>query len=226
MVTRIAYQRQLETINQYVEESGRKLIETIDLLLKVIYEQDKAAARKIIDVGRRYQKYEREMETTCVQLVMMQQPVAGDWRRISAVMRIVNDIGNIARYCAEISHYAMLIADRKEFVPVPAEIEYMFYKMRELVVEGLLYFHTEEGEKAAELFGQDNAVDEGFVKVRESIAELMKKEPDHIPQYIDYLMIAKYIERIADNATDIGDWVVYMVDAQRLVREHGATESI
>lgn len=226
MTVRIAYQKQLDTLTNYVKESGHTLLETIDLLLKVIYEQDRVAARNIIEVGRKYQRYEHEMEAACIQMVLMQQPVAGDWRRIAAVMRIFNNISTIARYCAEISHYAMLIADKKELVPVPAEMEHMFYKMRALVAEGLQYFETEEGEKAAALFSEDNEVDEAFVQVRESIAALMKEEPDHIPQYMDYFMIAKYIERIADMAADIGDWVVYMVKAQRLIREHGATESL
>lgn len=80
-----------------------------------------------------------------------------------------------------------------------------------MVYDSITAISENDVELAQRVIATDDKVDKLFHELRQELTELMQRKPQHVPQYVDYLMIAKYVERIADHSTNIAEWVLYVV---------------
>ena len=80
-----------------------------------------------------------------------------------------------------------------------------------MVYDSITAISENDVELAQRVIATDDRVDKLFHELRQKLTELMQRNPQHVPQYVDYLMIAKYVERIADHSTNIAEWVLYVV---------------
>ena len=150
---------------------------------------------------------EQTIESICVQLLLRQQPVAADLRRISAALKIITDlerIGDQAIDIAEIIQTGSIDIPVKEVsVPQMAEITV------EMVNKSVESFVNRDLELAKEVIDRDDEVDALFLKVRKELTVKGQKGTFSSDQALDLLMIAKYYERIADHATNVAEWVEF-----------------
>ena len=87
----------------------------------------------------------------------------------------------------------------------------MLQVMRQMVYDSITATSENDVELARKVLATDDEVDEYFRQLRQDLTSLMQQYPQLVPQYVDYLMIAKYVERIADHATNIAQWVLFVV---------------
>ena len=150
---------------------------------------------------------EQTIESICVQLLLRQQPVAADLRRISAALKIITDlerIGDQAIDIAEIIQTGSIDIPVKEVsVPQMAEITV------EMVNKSVESFVNRDLELAKEVISRDDEVDALFLKVRKELTVNGQAGTFSSDQALDLLMIAKYYERIADHATNVAEWVEF-----------------
>ena len=213
MMTRINYNNDLQALYDAVKQMGLTIETSIDQTWKALQKLDVKTALTIIDGDETIDQMERNIEKACLELVLTQTPVAGDWRRIASIMRMISDLERIADHCSDISEYIIQLA-QKPAVELPAPMEKMFCLMKTMVKETVTAFVELSEEKARAVIGQDDLQDDYFLQVCEELCTRMQQHPEEVRQRVDQLMIAKYMERMSDHSTNLAEWVVYIVSGQ------------
>ena len=213
MTTRINYTNDLQALYDAVKQMGLTIEASIDQTWKALQKLDAKTAQTIIDGDEAIDQMERNIEKSCLELVLTQTPVAGDWRRIASIMRMISDLERIADHCSDISEYIIQLA-AKPGVELPAPIEKMFCLMKTMVKDTVDAFVELDETKARAVIGQDDLQDDYFLQVGEELCSRMQQYPDEVRQRVDQLMIAKYLERMSDHSTNLAEWVVYIVSGQ------------
>lgn len=209
-MTRTKYVEELNRLLNNVRIMGVNLEDTLDQVIVNLQDRNPDIAQKIIADDDIFDNKELEIERTCFDLVLTQTPVATDWREIASCLKLVGDLERIADHCSDISQYTLRLLER-EFVPMPESFKDMLEVMRSMVYDSITAISENDVELAQRVIATDDRVDQLFHKLRQELTELMQRNPQHVPQYVDYLMIAKYVERIADHSTNIAEWVLYVV---------------
>lgn len=204
------YTKELNAITHRVLKMGTMLEHAIDVTREVLETLDPIQAQCIVDGDDVFDTMEREIEQDCLNLVAMQAPVAGDWRRIASIMRMISDLERIADHCSDISEYVIRLADRQCVTP-PAGLSDMLSRVKSMLHTSVTAYVELDVEAAHAVVAQDDAQDEAFEQVVNTLCDMMARDPDNIPQYVDYLMIAKYLERMSDHTTNLAEWIAYIV---------------
>ncbi len=209
-MTRTKYVEELNRLLNNVRIMGVNLEDTLDQVIVNLQDRNPDVAQKIIADDDIFDNKELEIERTCFDLVLTQTPVATDWREIASCLKLVGDLERIADHCSDISQYTLRLLER-EFVPMPESFKEMLEVMRSMVYDSITAISENDVELAQRVIATDDKVDKLFHELRQELTELMQRNPQHVPQYVDYLMIAKFVERIADHSTNIAEWVLYVV---------------
>lgn len=210
MTTRKVYIAELEELTQQVSRMGTQLEHMIDQVIEALKEADMEEAKNLIDEDDIIDKMERDIERHCIDIIAKQQPVATDLRRISSIMRLISDIERIADHCADIAEHIIELCGCPE-IPMPRGLFEMLRHMRNMVSRTINSFIEENIDNTRQIVQDDDIVDQYFSDIKENICDLMKEHPDNIRPYVDYLLIIKYVERMADHATNIAEWVAFIV---------------
>ena len=194
-----------------VRVMGVNLEEALDKVIDNLENKDVALAQAIIGGDDDFDNSEVDIERQCLELVLTQTPVATDWREIASCLKLVGDMERIADHCSDISQYTLRLAE-KDPVPMPENFMAMLKVMRQMVYDSITAISENDVELAQKVMTTDDEVDSYFRQMRQDLTTLMQQYPQLVPQYVDYLMIAKYVERIADHATNIAQWVLFVVN--------------
>ena len=194
-----------------VRVMGVNLEEALDKVIDNLENKDAALAQAIIGGDDDFDNSEVDIERQCLELVLTQTPVATDWREIASCLKLVGDMERIADHCSDISQYTLRLAE-KDPVPMPENFMAMLKVMRQMVYDSITAISENDVELAQKVMTTDDEVDTYFRQMRQELTSLMQQYPQLVPQYVDYLMIAKYVERIADHATNIAQWVLFVVN--------------
>lgn len=157
---------------------------------------------------------EREVEKNCLELLRLQQPVASDLRVISAALKFITDIGRIGQQLEEIN----LILDQSSFdirskMPNIIEIGKL---TQEMVSSCLTAYLTRDQLLAEHIVKFDDQVDTCYSEITRAIIKLIKQEDSSAKYALEYHMVAKYFEKIADHCSNIAKWIIYLETAQHL----------
>lgn len=209
-MNRVNYVRDLNNLVGSVESMGEALLNTLDKVIANLENKDTSLAHQIIADDDIFDNQELEIEKQCFSLLLLQAPVAGDLREISSILKLVGDLERIADHCSDISQYTLQMADYEK-VQMPDNFMPMLEIMRSMVKDSITVISSNDAELAKVIIATDNEVDKYFYQMRQDLTKLMQEKPYFVPQYVNYLMIAKYVERIADHATNIAEWVIYIV---------------
>ena len=193
-----------------VRVMGVNLEEALDKVIDNLENKDVALAQAIIGGDDDFDNSEVDIERQCLELVLTQTPVATDWREIASCLKLVGDMERIADHCSDISQYTLRLAE-KDPVPMPENFMAMLKVMRQMVYDSITAISENDVELAQKVMTTDDEVDTYFRQMRQDLTSLMQQYPQLVPQYVDYLMIAKYVERIADHSTNIAQWVMFVV---------------
>lgn len=210
MTTRKVYIAELEELTHQVSRMGTQLEHMIDQVIEALKNTDIEEAKKLIAEDDIIDQMEREIEKSCIDLIARQQPVATDLRRISSIMRLISDIERIADHCSDIAEHIIELCGRAP-INMPRGLFEMLRHMRNMVSQTINNFIEENIENTRQIVKNDDVVDLYFSEIKDNICDLMKEHPDDIRAYVDYLLIIKYVERMADHATNIAEWVAFIV---------------
>ena len=194
-----------------VRVMGVNLEEALDKVIANLENKDVALAQAIIGGDDDFDNSEVDIERQCLELVLTQTPVATDWREIASCLKLVGDMERIADHFSDISQYTLRLAE-KDPVPMPENFMAMLKVMRQMVYDSITAISENDVELAKKVMTTDDEVDTYFRQMRQELTSLMQQYPQLVPQYVDYLMIAKYVERIADHSTNIAQWVLFVVN--------------
>ena len=209
-MVRNKFAEQMALLLSSVRVMGVNLEEALDKVIDNLENKDVALAQAIIGGDDDFDNSEVDIERQCLELVLTQTPVATDWREIASCLKLVGDMERIADHCSDISQYTLRLAE-KDPVPMPENFMAMLKVMRQMVYDSITAISENDVELAQKVMTTDDEVDTYFRQMRQELTSLMQQYPQLVPQYVDYLMIAKYVERIADHSTNIAQWVMFVV---------------
>ena len=204
------FNEELKQLLNSVRVMGVNLEDTLDKVIGNLEQKDAALAQQIISDDDNFDNSEVNIEKQCLELVLIQTPVATDWREIASCLKLVGDMERIADHCSDISQYTLKLIE-KEPVPLPDNFMAMLQVMRQMVYDSISAISENDLELANKVIATDDEVDNYFAEMRQHLTNVMQQKPQYVPQYVDYLMIAKYVERIADHSTNIAQWVMFVV---------------
>ena len=204
------FDKQLCTLNDELIEMGSMIEQSIETAIKGLVTQDVALAEQAIESDEEIDRQERSIESLCLKLLLQQQPVAKDLRLISAALKMITDMERIGDQAADISEITIALAD-KPYIKKLEHIQQMAKETMVMLVESIEAFVNKDLDKANRVIAHDDTVDELFQIVKEELIEIIHENVDSGEQATDLLMVAKYLERIGDHATNISEWVIFSI---------------
>lgn len=157
--------------------------------------------------------FERRVDDECVRLIATQQPVAKDLRKIVSAMKISTDLERMADLAVDIAKVVRRIEGPlcKPLIDIPL----MARKAQEMIRQGLEAYSKEDMELAHDLAMQDDEVDHMYKRIVMDLLVIMAEKPEVLDQGMHLIFVGRYLERIADHATNIGENVIYIATAER-----------
>ena len=211
MSIRKQYDTDLESLKNSLTEMGRNSADAVENALEALCVADADAAAAIVKEDARINNMERDIEHRCMTLLLRQQPVAGDLRRISTAMKVVTDIERIGDHAADIAEIIPhLVTVRKEGDPAVSQAIAMGKKAHQMILDALAALTAEDENAARRVIAADDAVDYDFNAIKHQLAQEIAEDPGKVDAALDLLMVIKYLERIGDHAVNVAEWVQFV----------------
>jgi len=204
------FDEQLLELNNRLIEMGALIEHSISTAVEALLTQNADLAVAVKEDERESDKKERQIEALCFELLLRQQPVASDLRIISAALKMITDMERIADQARDIAEISKYLADNP-FIKQPEDIAKMAVETKKMLKESIDSFVNRDLDLAKAVLDHDDVVDDLFRKIRNDLIALIHEKPESGEQALDLLMIAKYFERIGDHASNIAEWVIFMI---------------
>ncbi len=208
---RSKFDEQLALMKNELIQMGALCEEAISLAAKALTEGDRTLAEKVRPLEAEIDQMERDIETLCLKLLLQQQPVARDLRQISAAMKLITDMERIGDQAADIAEIILTMLS-EGYIPEDAgHIRDMAVETIKMVTESVDAYVQQDSARAGQVIAHDDVIDNYFVQVRKVLIQKVVENPESGEHVLDLLMIDKYLERIADHAVNIAEWVIFSV---------------
>ncbi len=206
------YQEDLEKLNANILKMGKMIEIAIESTIIALMGRDTQAAVTVSENDEAIDNMEREIEGLCMKLLLQQQPVATDLRVITAALKMVTDMERIGDHASDIAELVLQIPDCKyNKMDTITEISTQIINMIHKSIES---FINRNYDMAQVVIAQDDIVDNLYHEIKTDLIQKIKKTDDG-EQILDYLLIARYFERIGDHATNIAKWVVFAITGKK-----------
>ena len=208
MNVRQQYNQELQQLSSELIRMGDTANDAIARAMEALQTGDRDLARRVMNGDEQINNMERDIEQRCLRLLLKQQPVAGDLRKISTAIKMITDIeriGDAAADIAEITLHRNISASDELMDRVLS----MADDARAMVSNAIRSYVEEDLELAMATRKQDDVVDADFEHIRDRLAQAMVSSEQDLNELIDYLMIIKYLERVGDHAVNICEWVEF-----------------
>ena len=211
MTIRAQYDADLAALKTAVAEMGGCAADAVEAALEALCTADADAAAAVVKGDGRINSMQRDIEHRCMTLLLRQQPVAGDLRRISTAMKIVTDIERIGDHAADIAEIIPhLAASRKAGDPAVSDAIRMGQKAHKMLLDALDALTGEDEPAAQKVIAADDEVDYDFNAIKRTLAAEIAADPAKVDAALDLLMVIKYLERIGDHAVNLAEWVEFV----------------
>ncbi len=218
---RKTFDAQLKELSDELVNMAASAEDAIDTVTRSLGHGGAASARDAMELTRSMDESEREIENRCFRLLLQQQPVARDLRTVSACLKMVTDLQRIGDQCANIAELSLLWSGVRSVAGDLAPIYAMSQKAAIMVKRSIHAYANRDLRDAWEVIALDDEVDELFQRSRRELVELLVDKREEADRAIDLIIIAKYLERIADHAVNIARWAIYCVTGELVGDEEG-----
>lgn len=201
---------ELKALNDKLIEMGALVEGAIKNTITIITngEYDKLETSRIIE--EKINKIEREIQNYCLNLLLLQSPVAGDLRTVSAALKMITDLERIGDQAIDIAEMSTYLKDCENIYSM-THLSEMAERSSNMVTTAIDAFVKKDLKLAKTVATMDDAIDDLFNKVKQEVINIINANKELDQQAIDVLLIAKYFEKIGDHAENIGEWVVFSI---------------
>ena len=211
MSIRKQYDTDLDALKAALVEMGNNAAAAVEAALEALCTADPAAAEAVVKGDGRINSMERDIEHRCMTLLLRQQPVAGDLRRISTALKVVTDVERIGDHAADIAEIIPhLVTVRKEGDPAVSQAIHMGQKAHKMILDALAALTAADEAAARKVIAADDEVDYDFNAIKQTLAKEIAADPGKVDAALDLLMVIKYLERIGDHAVNVAEWVQFV----------------
>jgi phosphate transport system protein len=206
----ILLHRNIQKLKKRLVSIGAIVEERVDLAVKSIVNRDQELAQQVVKGDLEIDQMEVDLEEECLKTLALHQPMAVDLRMIIAILKINNDLERIGDLAVDATERALVLTTLPQ-INFPFDIPTMSQEVQKMLAHSLDALVNQDLALAEEVCASDDAVDaihsEVFIRVEEEIV----KHPEHIQQLLTFLSVSRYLERIADHATNIAEDVIYLI---------------
>lgn len=213
-MARRSFDEELKDLKEDLLKMGSYVEEAIHKAIRSLAQQDTALAKEVNDGDEQIDDYEVSIEEKCISLIALQQPVAKDLRAISMIIKIITDLERIGDNACNIARIAKKIGSDpliKPLIDIPRMAELACL----MVHQSLNAFVNQDIELARKTAERDEDVDLLNDQIFRELLTFMMADPTTINQATYLLFVGRYLERIADHATNICERVIYMITGRR-----------
>jgi phosphate transport system protein len=221
------FEAELRELRAHSLAMGARCERSLQLALEAFWSGSHEIATEVETLDRQIDDDEKKIDALVLRILALRQPVAYDLRFLTTALKLVTDLERIGDEAVNIAERAReghgIAKDR-----VGAHLKQMSEQAQEMVRDALDAFVQGEVGRAEHVLQQDDTVDRAYGEVLDAMTELMRAHPDEVPAAIRVIKVAKYIERIADHATNIAEEVIFMVrgDDVRHLRTHPPPKAV
>jgi phosphate transport system protein len=205
----------MDGLNREVREMADRANEAIEKAVKLIATGDDILKEDVARLDKELYHYDNMIEKHCLDLIALYSPVAGDLRTVSTCLKIIEDLNRIGRYAHDIAEVSEVFVVQGHFTRM-VNIQHMADLVVDMVHDSIVSFTKRDTVMARELFERDDEVDCLYDTIFREILTYMMEDSRKITAGINYILVARYLERIADHSCNIGERVVYMVAGERM----------
>lgn len=206
-IMREVFEESLEELHQLMLNMGQTCQSIIASSYQALIKNDLNEIEQIHDYENKINHLERSIEAKCMQLLLLQAPVATDLRKVSSALKMITDMERIGDYAYDIGD---ILSKNHELLKYVDQLPYkdMVKQIITMVDDCITSFINNDKDLAYKVIKEDDAVDDYFNDIYKSLSQGMSKQDR---SSLDLMMIAKYYERIGDHATNIAEWVIYSI---------------
>ncbi|WP_432776405.1 phosphate signaling complex protein PhoU [Brevibacillus gelatini] len=208
-MSRYAFEEQLDVLHRKLMSMGTFVEEAIHKSIKSLVERDVQLAEEVIAGDPVINELEQEIQSDCFRLIALQQPVGSDLRRLGTMLKLVTDLERMGDHAVSISKTTRRLMAEPYIKPL-IDLPLMADHVKAMVRDCLNAYIARNKEAAEEIAARDDIVDKLFATIFRDLIEIMTKNGNAISQGTHLLLVAQYLERIADHVTNICEWIIYM----------------
>jgi phosphate transport system protein len=213
------YDTELQEIRTLLLEMGGKVELMISNAIKSLVERDSALAERTILSDHEINRLEVLIDEKCLEVLACRQPAASDLRFLTLALKIVTDLERIGDQCASTANRAKELNEEPPLKPY-IDLPYLAESARIMLQESLDAFVRGDAALALQVCENDKSVDDLNIQLQRELLTYMMEDPTTINRALKLIYISKYLERIADHATNIAEMVIFMVKGQDI--RHGS----
>lgn len=208
MSPRITFDSELKRLQEDIEGIGMAVQALYVKVFFALSEKKQDELKEIVKSDRDIHAMQRSIESSCLNLITKQQPVARDLRQVTAALKMVNDISRIGDQCADIAEL-LLRMNMKDLSGVSVHLSDMIVRTKEQLSEVIDSFMQKDTTAAVGVIEKDDLVDDLFNLVKLDLICHLKEDGKDPDDCIDVLMIAKHIEKVGDHAVNMAQWTIF-----------------
>ena len=199
--------KEINNLVNYTMKMGELVLDNLQLAMSTYYHYDEETANKINDDV--VDANERLIEEMCLNLMLKERPFARDLRVVSGILKLVEDLERLGDHAEDIKAFAKKLKDY-ENVSIK-KLDEAYKESTKMVLDSISSLVNKDEAQAYEVIKNDDKVDELYEEALEEIIEGSKENKYPIEYSIYTTLITKYIERIADHAVNVAEWVIYIL---------------
>ncbi len=215
-MVRKVFDEQLSELKDLLVKMGQLNCEAIADAVTALETQDTELARRTKGVERLVDEKEQQIERLCLKIILKQQPVASDLLFVTSAMKMITDMERIADQAVDISELVIKMS-RLPYADAVSEISDMAEQVQQMVRDAAQSFVDRDGDLAKAVCRADDKVDDLFDVIKKKLTGIVHRDvdvEDNGEQALDMLMVAKYLEKIGDHASNIAEWVLFMITGE------------
>jgi phosphate transport system protein len=213
---------QLTALNRRLLTMSEKAEALVDLSVHALLAKDEGMAEAVIAADHELDTMEIEIEAAALELLALQQPMARDLRFIVSAIKVTSDLERVGDHAVNIAQAALrLISQRATVTPDP-EIEDMARRARAMLGDSIDAFLRADGALGRDVCARDDQVDALHESMFRILLTHMMADPRTINPSLEYLLVSRNLERVADLATNIGEDAVFLAEGKNI--KHGGGE--
>lgn len=199
---------QLEDLKKLMLEMGGLVEKALVITTSGLLKKDIDQLVQVHSIENLINELQIKIDNTCLQILAKQGPVAKDLRLILSIIKINTDLERMGDQCVNIAHIAKELIERG-FSISTQDLEMMANGVSQMVKSALDSFVKMDVEAAKKVLSQDDQVDAYRTKINNEAIQSMKKDVTHLQDYLDFILIARNLERLGDHSTNIAEDVIF-----------------
>ncbi len=213
------FDNELDDLRRRVVMMGELVCSQVVRAIDGLTGNDLNRVEEVIDTEKLVNRREIELDELCIQMIARHSPAASDLRLLMTIMQMITDLERVGDEAKKIAKAARPIIESEAIFVPKVELRHVANMTVEMLNGALDSFVRHDPTTVADILRKDKEVDSIFKGIVRQLATFMMEDPRLITRSLDVLFIAKSIERIGDHATNIAEYVVYMVKGRDVRHE-------